>query len=416
MAYDDATENFYANNFQGLDQDEINFLTKNPSKADRYMAYKSDFSPEESAFLTKINPSYADGIVKVFKEGKLPDGTPVIADSLDEAKAIYADAIRRGMKPATPVDPVKQAQERQTVMDKFIEIKAKAEEFPEDRTLQAAYQLSLNDIKSVYGDDWERVEFDLRQKDYAKTLPLRGQKVDINNKPVQGREAKTADQSRLEMIRNGLIPTIKATIEADGSPSFEEDDLNKIPDGAYFAGVDDTNAVREFRKINGKVKEAFPSQPSEEKGDKLNPPQKSKPKPVQNSYPGISNLSVEKKPDEGNSQYNRRVLQEYEQKVILPSFDEKVRNALVGAEKLGGELDNLFKVRLVSPENKKRYSELSKEYKNQQRILTDEVNKLKARGRQLYMSGGKDSDEGALIDRQIDAIQKRLTFFNNLFS
>jgi hypothetical protein len=259
MAYDQTTQDFYANNFQGLDQDEINFLTKNPSKSDRYMAYKSDFSPEESAFLTKINPSYADGIVKVFKDGKLPDGTPVIADSLDEAKAIYADAIRRGMKPATAGDPVKQTQERQTAMTNFLTLKAKAEEAPEDKTLQAAYQLSLNDIKSVYGDDWKNVEFNIGQQRYSKTLNLRGQKVDINNKPVEGLESKTADQSRLEMIQNGEIPALKYTDEG-----LDENEFNKIPEGAYFVAIGADGSIRESRKVNGKAIEAYPREAPKE--------------------------------------------------------------------------------------------------------------------------------------------------------
>jgi hypothetical protein len=250
-AYNEQLGDFYADNFNGLDEDEINYLMKNPSKADRYIGYKEDFGPEEASWLSKINPSYADGVVRVFKDGKLPDGTSVVAESLEQSKMIYDNAIRQGMKPTPEENSAKRVQDRQVAMKNFFEIRNAANENPEDKTLQATYQLSLSDMKSVYGDEWDRVKFGLNQQDFGNALKFQGQKVDLKGKPVEGLNAKTADQSRLEMIQSGLIPSIKI-LSKDGKLKVDESELNKIPDGAYFAGIDENNAVGEFRKENGK--------------------------------------------------------------------------------------------------------------------------------------------------------------------
>jgi hypothetical protein len=146
---------------------------------------------------------------------------------------------------------LKQLQDRQVAMKNFFEIRKAANENPEDKTLQATYQLSLSDMKSVYGDEWDRVKFGLNQQDFGNALKFQGQKVDLKGKPVEGLNAKTADQSRLEMIQSGLIPSIKI-LSKDGKLKVDESELNKIPDGAYFAGIDENNAVGEFRKENGK--------------------------------------------------------------------------------------------------------------------------------------------------------------------
>ena len=297
-AYNEQLGDFYADNFNGLDEDEINYLMKNPSKADRYIRYKEDFGPEEASWLSKINPSYADGVVRVFKDGKLPDGTSVVAESLEQSKMIYDNAIRQGMKPTPEENLAKRIQDRQVAMKNFFEIRNAANENPEDKTLQATYQLSLSDMKSLYGDEWGRVEFGLNQQDFENALKFQGQKVDLKGKPVEGLNAKTADQSRLEMIQSGLIPSIKI-LSKDGKLKVDDTELNKIPDGAYFAGFDENNAVGEFRKINGKPVALF-----------------SKPAPSNEETPLDASIKeIEAKEAITNAESNKDKIKEAERKI-----------------------------------------------------------------------------------------------------
>jgi hypothetical protein len=252
MAYDQKTQDFYANNFQGLDQDEINFLTKNPSKADRYMAYKSDFSPEESAFLTKINPSYADGIVKVFKEGKLPDGTPAIADSLDEAKAIYADAIRRGMKPATPADPVKTVQEEVNLVKSWTEAQQNAADKPDDKDAQIVAKLLKERVIGALGAErFAKAEFDLGQETYNRLFSLQGQKKQPDGTPADGLESKTADQVRIENLNSDspMIPVVQTKLNKDGVEGIDDRGLENVPEGSMFA-VKSNNGFKTYKKVS----------------------------------------------------------------------------------------------------------------------------------------------------------------------
>jgi len=258
-AYNDQLGDFYAENFNSLDEDEINFLMKNPSKADRYIGYKEDFGPEEASWLSKINPSYADGVVRVFKDGKLPDGTSVVAESLEQSKMIYDNAIRQGMKPTPEENSAKRVQDRQGAMKNFLEIRTAAGENQEDKTLQAAYKLSLSDMKSLYGDEWERVEFGLNQERFGNALQYQGKPLQEDGTPADGLKSKTADQVRMEMIQRGEVPIV-STIDG----AFKEEDLKKLPEG-YFVTPTQTG-FSTYQKLGGKI-ERVGAAPIEDKDE-----------------------------------------------------------------------------------------------------------------------------------------------------
>jgi hypothetical protein len=280
-AYNEQLGDFYADNFNGLDEDEINYLMKNPSKADRYIGYKEDFGPEEASWLSKINPSYADGVVRVFKDGKLPDGTSVVAESLEQSKMIYDNAIRQGMKPTPEENSAKRVQDRQVAMKNFLELKTAASENQEDKTLQAAYRLSLSDMKSVYGDEWDRVEFDLGQQEAADLIKYGGQPVRPDGKPTQGLEDKTASQVLAEKINSGgFIPVVKGAYN-NGEIGFDDAELakqfpgGKLVEGGIFA-VNDEKQSNLYKVKDGRPLALFskpaPAPESEGEGfSKKNP-------------------------------------------------------------------------------------------------------------------------------------------------
>jgi hypothetical protein len=113
---------------------EVDWLMKNAPKADRFVKYKkSGVMSEEAAYLSGMNERQADGILKVFSEGVLPDGSsvPMAVENLDHAKAIYNDALRRGMPATKEGDSLERATKAQTFMDAVLK-KPEAERTEED--------------------------------------------------------------------------------------------------------------------------------------------------------------------------------------------------------------------------------------------------------------------------------------------
>lgn len=104
-AFNHETNRFLGQLGSSYDSDEVDFITKNPSRADAYAEYKgAGLSPDEAVSLSGMSPNHAKGILSVFKEGRLPDGSQVIAESLEDAKMIYTNAVRQGMKPTKEED------------------------------------------------------------------------------------------------------------------------------------------------------------------------------------------------------------------------------------------------------------------------------------------------------------------------
>lgn len=101
---------------------EVSWLLNptNAFKADRYAKYKkAGVMPEEAAYLSGMNERQADGILKVFSEGVLPDGSPVpmAVESLNHAKMIYSNALRQGIKPTKEADSLERATKAQAFID-----------------------------------------------------------------------------------------------------------------------------------------------------------------------------------------------------------------------------------------------------------------------------------------------------------
>jgi hypothetical protein len=129
-AFNHETNRFLGQLGSSYDSDEVDFITKNPSRADAYAEYRgAGRTFEESRALTGMSPNHAKGILSVLNEGRLPDGTSVIADSLEEAKMIYTNAIRQDMKPTKEENVAEQISKWQAVRDKTLD--ANGEVIPE---------------------------------------------------------------------------------------------------------------------------------------------------------------------------------------------------------------------------------------------------------------------------------------------
>ena len=146
-SFNDNTDRFLEQLGSSYDSDEVNFLTRNPSRADAYAQYKNaGLSPDEAVSLTGMSPNHAKGILSVFKEGRLPDGSQVIAESLEDAKMIYTNAVRQGIKTTKEENVAEQMSKWQAVRDKTLD--ANGEVIPERL---AEYEAASNQLDQLTG-------------------------------------------------------------------------------------------------------------------------------------------------------------------------------------------------------------------------------------------------------------------------
>jgi hypothetical protein len=131
-------------------------------------------------------------------------------------------------------------------------------------------------------------------------------------------------------------------------------------------------------------------------------------KKIEASLPGVTSLGIEnRRAGESMRDYTDRVKGEYDEKVIIPSFDEGVRSALISARELNSRLNQFEGARYVA-ENVPRIKKIKEELKPQQDILKKEISKLKSAGRTLK------GEEKKINNLKIESLQKELTFFGRL--
>jgi hypothetical protein len=136
----------------------------------------------------------------------------------------------------------------------------------------------------------------------------------------------------------------------------------------------------------------------------------------ENQFPGISKIPrVEINPDESESQYNARVLQEYNKNVIIPSFDKETQEAVTSAIELNKIEPSLFRKRLSSPENLKEHTKVSTKLKSDRKVIVQTMKELKSKLRN-YNKYPANSKERALLENQIGVLNEQLGFFDSLLN
>ena len=121
--------------------------------------------------------------------------------------------------------------------------------------------------------------------------------------------------------------------------------------------------------------------------------------------PGISEMPpVERQPEETPAQYNQRVIEQ----LVLPSFNEEVRNAYTSAKELNEQEKQLFKERFLKPDE---YKEVAAKVKEQHDIIKREIDELKRDSRKYP----ERSRERAFKEQQIAVLQQQLGFWAKRF-
>jgi hypothetical protein len=122
--------------------------------------------------------------------------------------------------------------------------------------------------------------------------------------------------------------------------------------------------------------------------------------------PGISQITTPQRMEgEPPSDYNKRVIEEYDRQVIVPSFDEQTQSALLSAREINQELDSLYKVRFASKENRDRYNQLKQEAKDKRGVIKNKIKELRSERRRVAFS---DERRATFYDQQISTLQNEL--------
>jgi hypothetical protein len=133
-------------------------------------------------------------------------------------------------------------------------------------------------------------------------------------------------------------------------------------------------------------------------------------------FPGISKIPrVQRNPDESASEYNARVIQEYNKNVIIPSFNKETQEAVISAIELNKIEPSLFSKRLSSPENLKEHTKVSTKLKSDRKVIVQTMKELKSKFRD-YNKYPANSKERAILENQIGVLNEQLGFFDSLLN
>jgi hypothetical protein len=121
--------------------------------------------------------------------------------------------------------------------------------------------------------------------------------------------------------------------------------------------------------------------------------------------PGISEVRMPPRAEgESAADYNRRANEEYENQVIIPSFDEGIQGALLTARQLNSELEKFRGVWLV-PQNRPRIKKIKSDLEKPKEAIKDKIKELRV---ELRRTPGLESPEAKFKRFQIETLKKEL--------
>lgn len=135
---------------------------------------------------------------------------------------------------------------------------------------------------------------------------------------------------------------------------------------------------------------------------------------IEDVLPGASNMPVvQRNPNETPAQHNERVLQEYTNNVIIPSFDKETQDAVKSAIELNKQESTLYRQRFAG--KGKEYEEVSKNLKKNQQVIVKSMKELKSKLRD-WKKYPMNSKERTFLENQIGTLNNQLGFFDKLLN
>jgi hypothetical protein len=136
---------------------------------------------------------------------------------------------------------------------------------------------------------------------------------------------------------------------------------------------------------------------------------------IEDVLPGASNMPVvQRNPNETPAQHNERVLQEYTNNVIIPSFDKQTQDAVRSAIELNKQKSDLSGQRYVTGGIEK-YGKVSESLKKDQQVIIKSMKELKSKLRD-FKKYPMDSKERTFLLNQIGTLNNQLGFFDKLLN
>jgi hypothetical protein len=136
---------------------------------------------------------------------------------------------------------------------------------------------------------------------------------------------------------------------------------------------------------------------------------------IEDVLPGASNMPVvQRNQNETPAQHNERVLQEYTNNVIIPSFDKKTQDAVRSAIELNKQKSDLSGQRYVTGGIEK-YGKVSESLKKDQQVIVKSMKELKSKLLD-FKKYPMDSKERTFLLNQIGTLNNQLGFFDKLLN
>jgi hypothetical protein len=136
---------------------------------------------------------------------------------------------------------------------------------------------------------------------------------------------------------------------------------------------------------------------------------------IEDVLPGASNMPVvQRNSNETPAQHNERVLQEYTNNVIIPSFDKQTQDAVRSAIELNKQKSDLSGQRYVTGGIEK-YGKVSESLKKDQQVIIKSMKELKSKLRD-FKKYPMDSKERTFLLNQIGTLNNQLGFFDKLLN
>jgi hypothetical protein len=241
LAYQERYSNFLEDNFKGMASDEVGYLMKNPSIADRYLSYKSDGAkPDEAEWLSGIATTDAKAIVELKTNGTIHgkplDGIGTI-ESFGHAKDVYDQYKKQLIKPTEDKDLEnlgKISSSLKDLRDKDGNLIAGNEALNEKLLGQRDSLMKLPTGTSAYSDKLNRRSTEDEQLAYAQASGVSYKNIDLAAVPKRRQELNEArvsaaiehapvlnNKDRMaDWLKNPETKGLPFKTTVDGSPSI----------------------------------------------------------------------------------------------------------------------------------------------------------------------------------------------------
>jgi len=358
---------------------------------------------------TALQKRYEDELAS---RGFAPPKTRQEAEAIDRAKMDEFRLISDARNAA-------REKERNAAKDyKIYNALAKAAEFSGDRNKAEELSMLAEGTGGQFRNQSDRSRF-LENKEMMRARALIDEKTKARKAKMQAQNISNPEASSFTPISSAAplavgsdMPSYQLPYQKPSGPTEQPFGMTTpamIDYGVDFSSISPYNTAG--TRTTGAT--ALASQPATPKSTATFPT--STQQTIEDVLPGASNMPVvQRNPNETPAQHNERVLQEYTNNVIIPSFDKKTQDAVRSAIELNKQKSDLSGQRYVTGGIEK-YGKVSESLKKDQQVIIKSMKELKSKLRDLK-NYPMNSKERTFLENQIGTLNNQLGFFDKLLN